>query len=1078
MQCHMNYRQSIWASAVIGMALTASASTICAAEPTREQVEFFEEEVRPILAEHCFECHGPETQRGELRVDSLASLLAGGESDAAIVPGKPDESLMIEAVRYESYEMPPSGQLPEAQIDTLARWVQIGAPWPGHDSSVREPVAKKPKITDEDRAYWAFQPVGDIAPPDVDDEGWCRNDLDRFIFHELADRKLTPAEESSRIALIRRVYFDLIGLPPTPAEVDEFLTDTQPDAYTRVVERLLASPQYGERWARHWLDLVRYAESDGYRADGYRPYAWRYRDYVIRAFNDDKPYDQFVTEQLAGDEVAPHDTDALAATTYLRHWVYEYNQRDVRTQWDIILNDITKVTGEVFLGLGIGCARCHDHKFDPILQEDYYRLKAFFTPLLPREDIPYATAEQVQAYQAQQAIWEEQTADIRREIDEIQRPLIQRATERAAAKFPLDIRPMLLTPPAERKPLEHQLAELAYRQGRAEVEKIKFASQLKGEQKTRWETLQKELAGFDSLKPKALSPAITVTDVGPTAPPTEIPGDRQHRDIPPGFLSVLAPEPAKITAPPSGKSTGRRTALARWLTDPANPLTARVMVNRIWQQHFGRGLVETASDFGHLGQRPTHPELLDWLARQFVEGGWRFKPLHRLIVTSATYRQSALRAMPERAASEDPNNRCLWRMNVRRLDAEQIRDSALAVSGELDLSTGGASVNATTPRRSIYTKVIRNRRDPLLAVFDGADGFSSTDRRNVTTTPTQALLMINGPWPLARASAFARRLRTLNAASDRERIQQAYRLSYGREPGVAEIDSAQQFLHSQAGIIADTSQPESPDPVAGEIPGREGQAADLAPGAAQDRLVVPDNPTLPEGDFTIEAVILLRSLYQDATVRTIAAHWDSNSSHPGWSLGVTSERSAYKPRNLILQLVGDPGRGGAGYEVIASNLRPELNKPFYVAASVRIADTGPEGVTFTMRDLSQPDAPIQTAQVAHKVTAHYRSPRALVIGGRDGTNSHHWDGLIDDLRLSDAALPQERLLLVDDSVSADTVGFWRFEESPDFYADASTHGNKLFAGDAWTSAAGDPQAAAWVDFCHVLLNSNEFLYVD
>jgi mono/diheme cytochrome c family protein len=1074
----MNYRPSFWMSVAACWALAFPACSVVAEEPTREQVAFFEEHVRPILVEHCLECHGSDRQRGGLRVDSLGSLLVGGESGASIVPGKPDESLMIEAVRYKSYEMPPSGKLPESKIETLARWVQLGAPWPGHDASVRVSGTGQPKITDEDRAYWAFQPVRAVAPPDVDDNGWCRNDLDRFVLQRLGDHELAPADEASPVALIRRVYFDLIGLPPTPAEIDDFLADTQPGAYQRVVEDLLARPQYGERWARHWLDLVRYAESDGYRADGYRPYAWRYRDYVIRAFNDDKPYDQFIIEQLAGDELGPQDTDALAATTYLRHWVYEYNQRDVRTQWDIILNDITNVTGEVFLGLGIGCARCHDHKFDPILQEDYYRLKAFFAPLLPREDVPFATAEQVRDYQTRRTVWEEKTAEIRRQIDEIQQPLITRAMERAAAKFPLDIRPMLLTPPAEREPLEHQLAELAYRQGKAEVEKIKFADQLQGEQKTRWEELQQKLHEFDSIKPEPLPPAITVTDVGPVAPPTEIPGDRQDRDIQPGFLTVLDPEPAKISAPPTGNSTGRRTALARWLTNPANPLTARVMVNRIWQQHFGTGLVETASDFGRLGQRPTHPELLDWLAREFIDGGWRFKRLHRLIVTSATYRQSALRPMPQRAASEDPNNRLLWRMNVRRLDAEQIRDATLAASGQLDLSVGGASVNASTPRRSIYTKFIRNSRDPLLAVFDGADGFVSTDRRNVTTTPTQALLMINGPWTRTRASAFAKRLRALEASSDGERIALAYRLACGRKPAAAELESVEQFLRSQTRTIADGTRREATEPVWGNISGRQGRAAALAPGTPQDRLIVPNSPSLPSGDFTIEAVIQLDSLYKDATVRTIVSHWDSNSSHPGWALGVTSERSAYKPRNLILQLVGDPARGGAGYEVIASGLRPQLNRPYYVAVSVRIADVSPAGVTFTMRDLSQADAAVQTAHVAHKVTGHYRSPGALVIGGRDGANSHRWDGLIDDVRVSDSALPAEQLLLVDDSESASTVGFWRFEESTGFYADSSRHGNSLFASDAWTTAAGDPTSAAWVDFCHVLLNSNEFLYVD
>jgi mono/diheme cytochrome c family protein len=772
-----------------------------AAETVDQATRYFEEHVRPVLATRCFECHGEQKQSSDLRVDSLAGLLAGGASGPAIAPGKPNESLLVEAIRHESLEMPPTGKLPDEQIAAITRWIEMGAPWPEHDASVRKPAAPATKITDDDRAYWAFQPVRDPQPPAVADDGWCRNDLDRFISRKLTEEGLRPAPEASPAALVRRLYFDLLGLPPSPQEIDAFLADTAPDAYERLVDRLLDSPRHAERWARHWLDLVRYAESDGFRQDAYRPHAWRYRDYVIRSFNEDKPYDQFVAEQLAGDELAPHDPDALAATSYLRHWTYEYNQRDVRTQWDNILNDITDVTGEVFLGLGVGCARCHDHKYDPILKADYYRLKAFFAPLWPRDDLPYATADQGQEYRTRLAAWEEKTAEVRRQIDDLERPLIDAARQRAADKFPPDIRPMLLKAPAERTPLEHQLAELANRQAKEEVQKISFGSQLKGDAKTRWETLQRELAQFGALKPKPLPPAFTVTDVGPHAPPTTIPGDRQQREVEPGFLSVLDPGPAAVVPPPSGSSTGRRTALARWLTQPDNPLVPRVMVNRIWQQHFGVGLVSTPSDFGRLGDPPSHPELLDWLARRFVQSGWRLKPLHRLMVTSATYRQAAVVDLAQ--ADKDPDNRWLGRMTVRRLDAEQIRDALLAASGELDLAVGGPSVDNQRPRRSIYTRVIRNARDPLIEAFDGADGFSSTDRRNVTTTPTQALLMSNGLWPLERAQAFAERLRKtpgVPLGGDRELVTWAYRWAYGRGPDTGEADAAVRFLERQSTV--------------------------------------------------------------------------------------------------------------------------------------------------------------------------------------------------------------------------------------------------------------------------------------
>lgn len=787
------------ASALVWLAACPLRSA--ATGPTEQEVRFFEEQVRPILAERCFRCHGPESQKGGLRVDSRSSLLAGGESGPAIAPGKPGESLLVEAIRYESLEMPPDGQLAADQIAALTKWIEMGAPWPGHDGSVRKPEPPKPKITDEDRAYWAFQPLRDKPPPSVSPDGWVRNDVDRFILAKLHAEGLTPAAEAERRALIRRLSFDLTGLPPSPEDVEAFVADPAADAYERLVDRLLDSPRYGERWARHWLDLVRYAESDGFRQDAFRPHAWRYRDYVVRAFNDDKPYDRFILEQLAGDEIAPHDPETLAATSYLRHWIYEYNQRDARTQWDNILIDVTNVTGEVFLGLGVGCARCHDHKFDPILKEDYFRLKAFFTPLLPRDDLPYATGEVRQQHQTQLAAWQQKTAEIRGQIDELERPLLVAARQRAAEKFPPDVRDMLLKDPPQRSPLEHQLAELANRQAKQEVAGVKFASQLKGEPKAKWEQLQRELAQFDSLRPKDLPPAFTVTDVGPVAPPTLMASGREQRAVEPGFLTVLAPGAAEIVPPPAGNSTGRRTALARWLTRPDNPLTARVMVNRIWQQHFGVGLVATASDFGRLGEPPSHPELLDWLARRFIADGWRLKPLHRLIVTSATYRQAAAHADGELARRKDPENRWLWRMNVRRLDAEQIRDAMLALSGELDLTAGGPSVDLHQPRRSIYTRALRNTKDPLLDAFDAADPFTSTDRRNVTTTPTQSLLMINGPWPLKRAEAFAVRLRKQHAADDAAAVAQAYQLAYGRRPEPAEAEAASRFLRERAGLV-------------------------------------------------------------------------------------------------------------------------------------------------------------------------------------------------------------------------------------------------------------------------------------
>lgn len=1051
-----------------------------AADSAVDPIRFFEESVRPILAERCYSCHSDGRQRGDLRVDSMEALLAGGESGPALVPGHADQSLLIEAIRYESYQMPPGGRMPDEEIDVLVRWIDSGALWPGYDgATIRQVPDGGSKITDQDRAWWSFQPIGDPHVPAVAEQAWCRNEIDYFVLDRLHSEGLTPAPEADRAVLIRRVTFDLTGLPPTPDEVRAFVADAEPDAYERLVDRLLASSRYGERWARHWLDLVRYAESDGYRQDAYRPHTWRYRDYVIRSFNEDKPYDRFVLEQLAGDELLPHDLDALAATAYLRLGIYEHNQRDVRSQWDSMLVDIADVTGDVFLGMSVGCARCHDHKFDPILKEDYYRLKAFFTPLLPRDDLPYADAGQQAEYQRHLAAWEAKTAEIRQQMDELQQPVIEKARRRAVDKFPLDIRPMMDKRPEDRLPLEHQLAELAERQARAEMNRVDVVKQLQGEELERWKSLQAQLDEFESLKPQPLPPAMTVTDVGPVAPPTIMAGDRQQRDIPPGFLTVLDPAPAQIVPPASGNSTGRRTALAQWIASPDNPLAARVIVNRLWQQHFGRGLVGTSSDFGRLGDLPSHPELLDWLASRFIEGGMRFKALHRMIVLSATYRQAASDQNAPTAWDTDPENRWLGRANIRRLDAEQIRDAMLAVSGELMPASGGASVDAGQPRRSVYCRVIRNQRDPLIEAFDGADGFLSTDQRHVTTTPTQALLMWNAPWPRARAQAMALRLQRLPLDSDAQRIDQAFRLAYGRPVQPHEQQQAlaffqQRLVEAQADLDARTAAEPS---VITSVAGR-GQAAVIDRRRPEDRLMLRNHPTLPSEDFTVEAVIMLRSLYQDATVCTIAAHWDDNNARPGWALGVTSQRSSYQPRNLILQLVGDPAKGGAGYEVIASGLRPELNRPYYVAVSVRIADTSPSGITFYLQDLSDPDSPLQTAQVAHRVTGHHRSSAALMIGGRDGSARHQWDGWIDEVRISDSARSEEQLLIHDSQIDSATVGFWRFESDPGFFQDASPRANHLVRAHASLADHKDPHTIALSELCHILLNSNEFLYVD
>ena len=1047
------------------------------AGPAADTPEFFRQRVQPIFREHCFSCHSHSAEKikGGLLLDSRAAAFAGGDSGVVLVAGHPEKSPLIEAVGYanEDLQMPPKGKkLSAEQVATLTAWVRAGAVWP-EDADVA-PVALKPRrkggITAEDRAWWAFQPIARVTPPAAD--AWCENEIDRFILARLKAEGLSPAPRAEKAALLRRVHFDLTGLPPAPAEVAAFLADSAPDAYARVVDRLLASPRYGERWATHWLDLVRYAESDGYKADDYRPNAWRYRDYVIASLNRDKPYDRFVQEQLAGDELWPGDPDARVATGYLAHAIYEYNQRDAVGQRATILNDITDTTADVFLGLGLQCARCHDHKFDPILQKDYYRLQAFFAPLQHPYETPVATAEQRADYERKLAAWEEKTADLRRQLAEVDAPFRKKAEDDAVSKFPPETRAILAKPAAERTPFEQQVATLMWKQVEYEWEEKRFASRVKEPARSKRAVLLTELKKFEKEKPAPLPLALAVADIGRAAPAVTIPKKPTLGEIAPGFLTILDDAPARIDPAP-GDTTGRRSALARWITQPEHPLTSRVIVNRVWQAHFGRGLAVNASDFGHLGEKPSHPELLDWLARSFVENGWSLKQLHRLIVTSATYQQSAAHPRAGHAMQKDPENRLLWRGNVRRLDAEQIRDAVLAATGELKLVDGGPSAEPDVPVRSIYQKVRRNRRDPVLEVFDLPERFVSSAERNVTTTSTQSLLMFNGPWTQERAGVFARRLRDKNLAGEMDRVAEAYRLTLGRAPTRPELLHAAKFLDDQAARIAAREPEEEVVPfVADKMRFRDGSAAVIAAGSVQERLVVPDAPALAKGEFTIEAYINLKSPNDGDGIRTIVSQGGMRAGEPGWVFGVAGKRSPM-PQTLVLKLYSD----SAHSEVVLSGLHIEQDVPYFVGVSVRLDDPSEHGITFFAKDLTDPDDPLRKVQVMHAAMRPPGLRAPLVIGGPLQGSDQLFDGLIDDVRLSDAALGPDDLLLSNATVRAHTMGYWKFEAKADPFSDSSNRGRPVAATKV-KRLRPDPRSVAFTDFCHVLLNANEFLYVE
>jgi hypothetical protein len=661
---------------------------------------------------------------------------------------------------------------------------------------------------------WAFRPVGKPSIPATSSP--ARTPIDAFLLQRLEAAGLGYTRPADRMALLRRVTFDLTGLPPTVAQLDAFLNDDSPDAFEKVVDRLLASPAYGERQALPWLDLVRFAETDGFKADDRRPNAWRYRDYVIRSFNADKPYDRFVKEQLAGDELYPADPDAAIATAFLRHYPDEYNAVNLEQRRQEILNDITDTTGQAFLGITLGCAKCHDHKFDPITQEDYYRVQAFFAGW-KEVNVPLLPAEQRAAYDRQLRAWEEKTADVRRQIEEIERPYKERFSKKRRGRFPEELSRLLDIPPEKRTPLEQQLAAMVVKQ--VFMDDKGMFNGMKPAEKERWESLKKKLA---EAGPRPTPPAVAMgfTDVGREAPPTHVLQRGNWRkpseEVKPGFLSAFDDRLADVRPLASGKTTGRRTALANWIADPKNPLTARVIVNRVWAQHFGRGVVDSPGDFGSQGERPTHPELLDWLATEFVDGGWSLKKLHRLIVLSDAYRQGT--ASNPAAAKADPKNDLLWRMNRRRLDGEAIRDAVLSVAGELSPKAGGPSVYPELPaemkasagawpvsadpaernRRSVYVYVKRNLRYPLFAAFDAPDRNEACSRRFETTTAPQALMLLNDKLYAEHARRLADRVAPEAGADPDAAIERAYLLALSRRPTSEERTAAKTFLEAQA----------------------------------------------------------------------------------------------------------------------------------------------------------------------------------------------------------------------------------------------------------------------------------------
>ncbi|MCE9561728.1 MAG: PSD1 and planctomycete cytochrome C domain-containing protein [Planctomycetes bacterium] len=775
---------------------------------TAEQVAFFEKDVLPVLKQHCFKCHGDEPKiKGGLNLTNRQAILDGGDTGPAVKLDKPAESLFLRAIHYkeDEHRMPPKSKLPEKELAILDKWVKDGLPVSA--DRIGEAVKVVPKggvVTEEAKKYWAYQPVKQSPVPTVKEQGWVKTPVDGFILAKLEAKNLKPVKAADKVALARRAYYDLIGLPPTPEELDAFVSDNNPNAWEKLIDRLLASPHYGEKWGRHWLDVVRYGETNGYERDGPKPFAWRYRDYVIQSFNSDKPYTQFVKEQLAGDEMPGHNPDAIVATGYYRLGIWDDEPADREQALFDGYDDLVSTTAQGFLGMTPNCARCHDHKVDPIPQTDYYKFVAFFRDIRPYSDnrdvrsasnmSDISPPDQRVKYEADLRKRDARIAEIRKAMTAIEDEIIKTL------------------------PAEDQRASEG--NDRPAVISKKVVPALKGKPKDEYTELRKERAELERKPtPPGQQLALSVNNCDPRPPATHllirgIPSAK-GKEVQAGFPAVLGlPDPKIPAAKPGAKSSGRRTVLADWIASKDNPFTARVFVNRVWQYHFGRGIVPTTNDFGKLGEQPTHPELLDWLAADFMAGDWKLKRLHKLIMMSNVYQLSA-QADAENL-KVDPSNALLWRFNMRRLTGEEVRDSILSVSGSLNLKQFGPSTYPKIPkevlagqsvpgqgwptsppeeanRRSVYAHVKRALRVPILVGFDQPDPDSSCPVRYVTTVPTQSLGLLNGEFANEQAVAFAKRLQK-ESPDLAVQITRAIRLTTGRVPLAEEVKKDVAFV--------------------------------------------------------------------------------------------------------------------------------------------------------------------------------------------------------------------------------------------------------------------------------------------
>jgi hypothetical protein len=845
------------ASIALVLAFAGSVLTVSGADSVS-----FSKDIQPILHESCWGCHGPTQHMSGLSLYNKESAMDGGDHGAVIIPGKSDKSRLYRLITgLEQPKMPLGGSLTDKQIAIIKAWIDQGAAWDG-PAPPAVTAALQPQGGPEThqlppgaRNYWAFKlPVQAQVPyfgPDM------TNPVDRFLEKGRHEKGLTAAPRADKPTLVRRAYLDLLGLPPTPAEVSEFVNDNALDAWSRLIDKLLASPHYGERWGRYWLDVARYADSSGFEYDYDRPEAWRYRDYVVRAYNQDKPYNVFIKEQVAGDELDWKTADSMIATGFLRAGArVGFREKDNPERRYDYLDDLIATVGRGVLGLTVQCARCHDHKFDPILQRDYYSLEASLFGYV-ETTYPLAPRPEAEAYQKKMDEIDAQEKSLKAEIKALEAPVFQRLmAEAVRTKFPSNIREAFEKPEKDRTEGERLL--VAQIPDAFVFDPLPVDKNLSPEDAARKKALREKIAELEKQRPKPIPMAEIATDgdyrstpegrgdetIGcpqcripdPTAGPFVTTGDNKYKIPPsylllrgdpdtkgvlmkPGFVTVATyGNPPTEIPPADGHTSGRRRALAEWLVSTENPLTARVEVNRIWARHFGRGIVGSVDNFGRMGDQPTNQELLDWMAVEFMNRGWSEKEMHRLIMTSDAY-QMASSYQSEENVSKDPEDYALWRYRMTRLDSDAVRDSIMAVSGAINLAMGGPPVYPPMPkelldatihnvwvkqpdgpetwRRSVYVYRKRNLNVPMLEVFDMPDPNVTAGPRTVSTVPTQSLTLLNDEFVRHQAKLFASRVEEGAPNDVAKQIDLAYRIALSRSPDDKELEIGMDLVKKQ-----------------------------------------------------------------------------------------------------------------------------------------------------------------------------------------------------------------------------------------------------------------------------------------